>query len=148
MRIYVAGPFSAPTREGRLGNTQAAIDIGMALFRKGHSPYIPHLTFMMDEHLLAQDEEVTWEEWMDFHAPWLLSAEALFFHRSSTGADAELLAAGRHQLQIFTRLDHVPDAMNPDATRRIWQPKRPPMVHDLRTSLDPHPEWSRRVHHE
>ena len=46
--IYVSGPYSAETEEGRLKNTQTAIDIGIELIRKGHTVLIPHLSHYTD----------------------------------------------------------------------------------------------------
>lgn len=48
MLIYVAGPYSAPTEEGRLANVEKAMRAGLFLISEGHIPVIPHLSHFFD----------------------------------------------------------------------------------------------------
>jgi hypothetical protein len=41
--VYVAGPFSAPTRDGVEDNILAAADLGIEVARLGAMPVIPHM---------------------------------------------------------------------------------------------------------
>jgi len=49
MRIYVAGPYTAGTNDERLKNVKRSIDTAISLYEKGHAPYVPHLTHLIDE---------------------------------------------------------------------------------------------------
>lgn len=40
--VYVAGPFSAPTREGVEANIRRAVDLGVEVAKLGAFPVIPH----------------------------------------------------------------------------------------------------------
>jgi hypothetical protein len=40
--VYVAGPFSAPTREGVEANIDAAVELGLRVAEIGLYPVIPH----------------------------------------------------------------------------------------------------------
>jgi hypothetical protein len=40
--VYVAGPFSAPTREGVEANIRRAVDLGVEVAKLGAYPVIPH----------------------------------------------------------------------------------------------------------
>ena len=117
MRIYVAGPYS-PKNHGRSNgspnlcireaqrNVDRAISIGLSLIRKGHFPFIPHLTHYVHQHHEADFREDICYEWDNtFLDNW---AEALFYISSSFGADKELERARKLGLKIFKDLDEVP----------------------------------------
>lgn len=40
--VYVAGPFTAPTREGVEANIRRAVDLGVEVAKLGAYPVIPH----------------------------------------------------------------------------------------------------------
>ena len=44
LKIYIAGPYSADTKEESLKNTKVVIDTAIELFQKGHYLYAPHPT--------------------------------------------------------------------------------------------------------
>ena len=91
MLIYIAGPLSAPTEEQRLANVYRAIDAGLAVYRKGHIPFIPHLS-----HWVAIDDA------------WLRECDALLYLGSSRGADIELQRAIDLGLDIYFTLEAIP----------------------------------------
>ena len=47
--IYIAGPYTASDRQGIDRNVNRAIDVGIEIFNKGHFPYVPHLTDLVDK---------------------------------------------------------------------------------------------------
>lgn len=55
-RVYVAGPYTAPTAQGVAANVQAAVAVGVELRRLGFVPLVPHITI--------PGAEVTWKEAM------------------------------------------------------------------------------------
>jgi len=58
LKIYIAAPYSAETKEERAKNVESAIDAALALFKKGHFPYVPHLTYWVDKY--AKISGVLW----------------------------------------------------------------------------------------
>jgi hypothetical protein len=120
LRIYVAGPYTAPTSSKLEENTKRAIDAGIALLHKGHTPFIPHLTHYVD--LRAQERGITisWDEYIKWDTEWLDACDALLYLGSSKGADLELEHAKAAGKQVFMSVEDVPTAgENPDqsATR-------------------------------
>jgi hypothetical protein len=109
LKIYVAGPYTAPTAELRLRNTNIAIDVGLQLWKKGHFPYIPHLTHFVDERAAEIDIPMQYEEYLAWDTEWLKQCDAFLYLASSRGADYELQNAKRLGLAIFHSIDEIPD---------------------------------------
>ena len=93
--IYIAGPYTAADRPGIDKNVNRAIDIGMEIFGKGHFPYIPHLTDLVDKRAKELGKELSWSDFMAWDAPWLGVCDALLFIGKSRGASMELEEARR-----------------------------------------------------
>jgi hypothetical protein len=110
LRIYIAGPYTAHDQQGQEANAKKAIQAGIALFRKGHFPYIPHLTHYVD--LLAKEQgiKLSWDDYIRWDIPWLDVCEALLYLGTSMGADLELMRARELNKTIFLSLSMVPDA--------------------------------------
>src|SRR6266571_6294579 len=108
LRIYVAGPYSAPTERERLANVLAAIDLGIALYQKGHYPYVPHLTHYVDLRAQESGIHLEWEDYISWDLPWLEGCDALFYIGGSKGADLELDVARKLGKTIFTSIEDVP----------------------------------------
>lgn len=108
MKIYCAGPYSADTEVGRLDNVKKAFDVALVLMKKGHYPYIPHLSHFLDVYAQEKEINLSWEYWMQFDDAWVLGCDALFYIASSRGADIELARAKELGIKIFTSLDEVP----------------------------------------
>jgi hypothetical protein len=108
-KIYVAGPYTADIQQDIERNVRTAIDIGIALLKKGHFPFIPHLSHYVDIRALNTGSPLTWEEYMMQDLAWLEVADALFFMGESKGADIELEAARVRGLNIYYKLSEVPD---------------------------------------
>jgi len=109
LRIYVAGAYSADSEGKILQNVQKAIDVGLILFKLGHFPYIPHITYMVDKRANELNIKMTWENYMDYHIKWLEVSDALFLVSHSKGADIELEFAKKHGKQIFYSLNEIPN---------------------------------------
>jgi len=109
LKIYIAGPYSADTSEGKIRNTESAIDAALAIFSKGHFPYIPHLTHFVDKHAERKNITIEWKNWIKWDMPWLEVCDALFYLGSSPGAELELRYARKSRKQIFYTLDEIPD---------------------------------------
>jgi hypothetical protein len=107
LKIYIAGPLSAPTKHGMLDNIQKAFDVALEIAKKGHIFYLPHLSFFFDEYAQEKEVSLPWEYWMEFDKYWIEQSDALFFIGSSPGADKELEWAKEMGKQIFYSLDEV-----------------------------------------
>ncbi len=108
MLIYCAGPYSADTEQGRLDNTQKAMTIALDLIKKGHYPYIPHLSHFLDTYAQEKGVDLSWEFWMEYDDVWLERCDALHFIGPSKGANIELERAKELGLKIYRSLGEVP----------------------------------------
>jgi hypothetical protein len=108
LRVYVAGPYSASTKKEVEQNVKEAIEVGVAILKKGHYPYIPHLTHYVE--LLSQEQGLglRWEDYVDWDLTWLEVCDAFLYMGSSKGADIELGYAKRLGKIIFLGLDEIP----------------------------------------
>ena len=109
LRIYVAGPYSGRDREEININVNRAIDAGIEIFRKGHFPYVPHLTDLVDSRAKETGKELTWHDFILWDMPWLKVCDALLYLGNSTGADIELEEAKRLRKRIFYSVNEVPE---------------------------------------
>lgn len=109
LRIYIAGPYTASTKYDVEKNVTKAIDVGLALFKKGHFPFIPHLTHYVEIRGKECGNVPTLAEYMMCDLAWLGVADALYFIGRSRGADIELEAAYEDGLDIYYTLSEVPD---------------------------------------
>lgn len=114
LKIYIAGPYSAETEEQRLENVNAAIDAAVAIFRKGHFPYIPHLTHFVDERTKEKGVDLKWEDYIRWDMPWLRMCDALLYLNNSRGANLELQEAQKLGKKIFRSVNEIPAVMRED----------------------------------
>jgi hypothetical protein len=106
--IYVAGPYTAPTDAGQQANTERAMRAGREILRRGHSPFIPHLTHFFDLWCEREGGQrlppTLYYEW-DLEI--LRVCDALLYLAPSKGADRELAAAEFLGLTIFRTVDTI-----------------------------------------
>ncbi len=108
LNIYIAGPYSADTPEAIEANVQRAIDAGIAVLKKGHIPYIPHLSHWVDKRAEETGHPITWDDWMEVDSVWLDQCDAIWHLASSRGADMELERAKAAGKIIFYDYDDIP----------------------------------------
>lgn len=108
MKIYIAGPYSAPTEIERLGNVAVAMAVGLKVFKKGHIPFIPHLTHYVDLFAKANGISMAYEEYMKWDDVWLKSCEAILVIAESPGVRVEMESAKKMGLQFFGSVEQVP----------------------------------------
>ncbi len=116
MRIYVAGPYTGADQPAIDENVRVAIDTGLALLKRGHAPFIPHLTGFVDLRAQQIGMNVTWGEYVRWDLEWLRVCDALFYLGSSPGADLELEEAQQLGKTIYRNLEDVPDVSKQDST--------------------------------
>ena len=85
-----------------------AIDAGIEVFRKGHFPYVPHLTDLVDRRARETGAELLWSDFMAWDMPWLRVSDALLHIGRSRGADMELAEATRLGKRIFHSTAEIP----------------------------------------
>jgi hypothetical protein len=114
MRIYLAGPYIAPTHSDRQRNVYKAMDAALEVIALGHYPFVPHLSHYVDYHNRIQPERarlpIDYEDWMQLDLQWLLVCEALVLLAPSPGANRELARARKEGLVIFDSVAAVPRA--------------------------------------
>lgn len=108
MKIYIAGPYSADSAKARHENVIRAIDAGLALWKNGHSPYIPHLTHYVDQRARIAKIPMAWEDYIEWDKAWLEACDAVLFIGSSKGAEIELDVARKMGKEIFFSINSVP----------------------------------------
>lgn len=108
MKIYVAGPYSAPTTEEIEANVRRAIDAGIEIWKKGHFPYIPHLLHWVDLRAHELKTPMDWVDYMLWDAPWVDDCHALFLLGQSKGALIEYQRAKEEGKVIYHSLDEIP----------------------------------------
>ena len=108
MKIYVAGPYTAQTKEEMEENVQRAIDVGIELWKKGHFPLIPHLLHWVDLRAEELGVPMGWSDYMLWDAPWLDHCDALLLVAESKGALIELEYASEKGMIIYRSVMEVP----------------------------------------
>lgn len=106
--IYVAGPYTGSDRKEIDRNVNKAIDVGIEIFHKGHFPYVPHLTDLVDKRATEVGHDMSWSDFMAWDAPWLQVCDALLYIGASRGADIELAEAKRLGKKIFYSTGEIP----------------------------------------
>lgn len=108
MRVYVAGPYTAPTRMLVNRNVLAAQDAGAELMRRGHYPLIPHtMTALWD----VVYPDLTHAQFLALGLQWLPLCHAILLlpgWEMSRGSMAEYEAAVAGGLVVFPDMEAVP----------------------------------------
>ena len=108
MKIYIAGPYSAPTEIERLGNVAVAMAVGLKVFKKGHIPFIPHLTHYVDLFAKANAIPMEYQDYMHWDDVWLKECDAILVISESPGVRTEMKEAQRLGLQFFSNVSEIP----------------------------------------
>jgi hypothetical protein len=114
MKIYVAGPYTGTTLEEIENNVRRAMEAGLAIWKKGHFPYIPHLTHWPDLCAKELKIDMKWSDYMQWHAPWVDHCDAIFLLAESRGASLEVQRAIQTEKRVFRSLDEIPNV------KRSW----------------------------
>jgi len=110
LKVYIAAPYTADTEEQIQTNVNSAIDAAFVIFAKGHFPYVPHLTHLIDRRAKETGVNLKWVDYIRWDMAWVEICDALVYLRSSRGASLELKAAKELGKQIFYSLDEIPSA--------------------------------------
>lgn len=118
LRIYVCGPYTADSEEQVIQNVMRAIDAGLALWKKGHYPYIPHLTHFVDLRAKELGLEIRWEDYIEWDKVWLELCDALLFLGDSRGAMMELDYAKKLGKIIYYSIEEIPNNNEEESLER------------------------------
>jgi hypothetical protein len=108
LKIYIAGPYTAPSDSEIQTNVNNAIDAAIMVYKKGHFPYLPHLTHWIELRSKETNQVLKWEDYLEMDRVWLEICDALLFLRESRGAKLELDYAKKMNKKIFYNLDEIP----------------------------------------
>jgi len=111
LRIYIASPYSSESEEQVRQNVVRSIDAGLELFKKGHYPYIPHLTYLVDKRAMETNVPMTWDDYLKWDLEWLRICDAILFLGVSRGTNVELEYARKLEKIEFYRVEDVPAIM-------------------------------------
>jgi len=103
MRIYIASAYS----KGDVAiNVRTAILAADELVKRGHVPYIPHLTHFW--HLISPKD---YDFWLDYDNSFLdhWAEGVLRVPSYSLGADKEMARARRLGLPVYYGLEEIPE---------------------------------------
>jgi len=103
--IYVAGRFSAPTREGVETNIRAAERVGLEVAKLGGFPLIPHANTSHPDFEKVQP----YEFWIEATRAMLCVCEALILvpgWEQSSGARGEVAVAQERGMPVFQPEDY------------------------------------------
>ena len=75
-RVYVAGPYNAPSVLPLLNNIRRGMRACSVLLQRGYAPFCPWLDFHF--HLmLREDESLSIEQYYDYSIAWLLVSDCM-----------------------------------------------------------------------
>lgn len=98
-RVYIAGPYSADTVIGMLGNIRRGIQIAAQLMDEGDAPFCPWL-----DHQYGLQCELPLSAYQGASMAWLEVSEAVVLApgwERSTGTAAEIVRARRLGIPIY-----------------------------------------------
>ena len=107
LRVYVSGPYTAATPGEVEQNVNRAIDAGLELVRRGHKPFIPHLTHFVERRAKERKIQVAWEDYIEWDRAWLDACDVVLCLGWSKGVDIEMKRATELGLPIFTDIAAV-----------------------------------------
>jgi hypothetical protein len=102
--VYVAAPFSAPTREGVEANIVQAVELGIEVAKLGACPIIPHANTAHP----AFEQVQPYTFWIEATLALLRRCNALLAHPKwphSRGATAEVADAIKRGQPVFYELE-------------------------------------------
>lgn len=108
-RIYISGPYTAPTTEQRDLHILRAREAAGALLRRGHWPFCPHtMTAAFEEYF----PDIPWMTYIAADLAWIPLCHGMLMLQGwedSRGACIERQAAETLRLTIYADIAEVPD---------------------------------------
>jgi len=107
MRVYIASPYTAPTKEQMEANANKQIEAGVQLMQMGIYPFIPLLSHWVDIWAKERGIGISWEKWIDWDLHWLEQCDALLFLGESKGSLMELNRAKELGMPVYYSVDEI-----------------------------------------
>ena len=114
LKVFVSGPL---TDNGQASvpemtdNMNKAVQAGIECIRKGHYPFIPHLSLYTNAVAKVQGIDIPWERWMEIDNAFLCCCDVLLFIGSSKGSEIELSVARDKGIPIYYSVDEMPEVV-------------------------------------
>lgn len=106
MYIYVAGPYTADTKEEIAANVAAADAAAREIAYTGHIPFCPHkMTWGWED-----DPHLGYDDFIGMDDLWLMQCDALLFIAPSPGANREKNLAEALGIPVYTSIEDLPQA--------------------------------------
>jgi len=105
LKIYVSGPYSGSSKKETEENVKRAIDAGIQVWKRGHFPYIPHLTHYVKQRPTC---DLAWEDFIQWDRPWLEVCDAVLLLGESRGAHLEAELAKSLGKRVYKSIEEVP----------------------------------------
>ena len=101
IKIYIGGPYS---KGDTVLNVRNAVMAAEQVLRRGHIPYIPHLTMLW--HFISPHE---YQFWLDYDIEWLRLCDALLrLPGESSGADKEVALSEGLGKPVYYSVHEIP----------------------------------------
>ncbi len=94
--LYIAGPYTAPDREGEDRNILAAAEVAAEYLRLGWRIFCPHTMTSIIDREFNRDGTLQHADWMELDLYWLEKCDAIYMlpgWRNSKGAQQEYTMA-------------------------------------------------------
>lgn len=107
--VYISGPYSAPTEEGRQANVAKALEAAIEVAKRGHVPLMPHGYHWFDLAAKKCHLELTYSDYMTWDLALLEKCDAVYRFGASPGADLERGMAAMWEIPVFTNIYDLPE---------------------------------------
>jgi hypothetical protein len=100
MKVFISGPYTHPDPAVNVRNAVLAAE---EVVKKGHTPYIPHLSHLW--HLISPHPI---DFWYQYDLEWLKCCDVIWrLQGYSEGADAEVNFARTHKIKVIYDIDQL-----------------------------------------
>lgn len=128
MIIYIAAPYTPTPNsdETEESNAKSAMEIAYQVYRKGHIPFIPHLSHWWDIYLKQNNSLVDYDDHIRIDLAILERCDAILITRGATtsnGVKIEKEFAETNGILIYWSVDDIPEnfpCLGPQSKREAY----------------------------
>ena len=113
-RIYIATRLSGENSFDYLKNFNESIEVGLAVWNKGHYPFIPGWDYIF---LMRAGRDTSMNRIYEASIAWLAKCDAILVHNGyfdlplSIGVEKEVKYAMKTNMKIYWKLNEIPDLL-------------------------------------
>lgn len=100
-KVFVSGPYSAPSHQLRLANVKNAAAVGAALANAGYNPCVP----ILGHYMVEAGMELDWVKAMVAARDWLSLCDAVLVIGESTGVTVEIKWAKEMNIPVYKDIE-------------------------------------------